>query len=388
MTFLDLIRNELRAVFSNSALLLTVFGGTVFYSFLYPLPYAAQIPRDQPVVVVNLDDSQLSRRLERMVDATPQVHLARRAYSIQEARDIFIREKLAGILVIPEHFYRDLLLGKSPTLSYAGDASYFLVYSTVLEGLAGAGSTLAAEVKVNRMVMSGQALPLAAERYSAMKLNLRSVFNPTSGYVNYVVPAIFIVILHQTLVIGAGILGATENEARQRGESIYRQAAGPLKLLLVRTGLFTIIYWLLCMYYFGFSYHFYAVPRNADFAELNLVILPFLLGAASFGTCLGLIIPRRELITLVVLLGSMPLIFGSGFVWPVESIPEPISAIIQYVPLFPAIRMFLNINQMGGDFMTLLPVWKQMWLCAALYGVLAWMLLHLEKRQLKSSACQ
>lgn len=381
MTLVDLLRRELRAVFSNPAILLTVFGGVVFYSFLYPLPYVEQIPREQKVVVVNLDGSQLSRKLERMVDATPQVHLARRAHSTMEARDIFIRDKLAGILVIPEHFYRDLLQGKSPTLSYAGDASYFLVYGTVLEGLAGAGSTLAAEVKISRMVMSGQALPLAAEQYSAMRLNLRSVFNPTSGYVNYVIPAIFIVILHQTLVMAAGLLGGTENEARRRGEPLYREEASPLKMLLVRTGLFTAIYWLLCMYYFGFSFEFYGIPRNGALAELNLVILPFLLGAASFGTCLGLILPRRELATLIVLLSSMPLIFGSGFIWPVEAIPEPITAIIQYIPLVPAIRMFLGINQMGADFMTLLPVWKQMWTCAALYGGLAWVLLHLTKKR-------
>jgi len=386
MTFLDLIRNEMRAVFSNATILLTVFGGVVIYSFLYPLPYAEQIPRDQQVVVVNLDGSRLSRRLERMVDATPQVRIERRAFSIQEARDLFIRERLAGILVIPEHFHRDLLLGKTPTLSYAGDASYFLVFSTVLEGLAGAGNTLAAEVKVKRMVMSGQALPLAVEQSSAMKLSLRSVFNTTSGYVNYVVPAIFVVILHQTLVMGVGILCGIENEARRRGESVYRQAAGPLKLFAVRTGLFTVIYWLLCMYYFGFSFQFYAIPRNAHFGELNLVILPFLLGAASFGICLGLLLPRRELVTLIVLLSSMPLVFGAGFIWPVESIPEPISAIIQYIPMVPAIRMFLALNQMGGDFKALLPVWGQMWVCVALYGVLAWMLLHLEKRRYRRTS--
>ncbi len=381
MTLLALMRNEWRAVWATPIIGLTVFGGVLFYFFLYPLPYVKQVPRDQPVVVVNLDGSQLSRRLERMVDATPQVKLACRAHSIEAARDIFIREKLAGILVIPEHFYRDLLLGRRPTLSYAGDASYFLVFSTVLEGLAGAGSTLAAEAKINRMLVSGQALPLAAERHSALELNLRSVFNPTAGYVNYVAPAIFVVILHQTLVLGLGILGGLENEARRDGERAYRQEAASLKLLVVRTGLFTAIYWPLCMFYLGFGFQFYAIPRHADFLELNMVILPFLLGAACFGTCLGLLLPRRELAGPIVMFSSMPLVFGSGFIWPLEAIPAPISAIIQYIPVIPAIRMFLGLNQMGGDFGMLLPVWKQMWLCVALYGVLAWVLLRMEKQR-------
>lgn len=116
--------------------MLTVFGGVVFYSFLYPLPYAKQIPREQTVSVVNLDQSQASFQLERMVDATPQVKIVQRDHTIADAKQAFLDKKVAGILVIPEHFYKDLLLGKSPTLAYAGDASYFLVYGTIVEGLA------------------------------------------------------------------------------------------------------------------------------------------------------------------------------------------------------------------------------------------------------------
>lgn len=381
MSYWDLIQHELRAIFSNQTILLTVFGGVLFYSFLYPLPYAEQIPREQEVVVVNLDGSQLSRRFERMVDATPQVLLQKRAYSIEEAQNILIEEKLAGILVIPEHFYRDLLLGKRPTLSFAGDASYFLVYGTVLEGMAGAGSTLAAQVKVSRMVMSGQAMSLAAEQYNAIRLNLRSVFNPTMGYVNYVIPAIFILILHQTLIMGAGLLGGTQNEDEKAGNNGYWTTVSPIKLLLVRTGIFVSIYWLLCMYYFGFSFDFYSIPHHADFAELNMLILPFLLGSSLLGVSLGLILPRRELVTLLVLLSSMPLIFASGFVWPLESIPQTITAVIQYIPVIPAIKMFLGLNQMGGDFVTLIPIWTQMWVCVLIYGIFSWTVLLFKRKQ-------
>ena len=382
MTFWEVLRLEARAVFTNPAILLTVFGGVLFYSFLYPLPYAGQVPREQRVVVANLDGSQLSRTLERMVDATPQVHIERRAHSLEEARELFVREKMAGLLVIPEHFYRDLLLGRSPTLSYGGDASYFLVFGTVLEGMATAGSTLAAQVKVQHMAMGGKPLSQAARQHSAILLSLKSVFNPAGGYVNYVIPAVFILILHQTLLMGAGILGGAQNELRRAGAAGYWLKASPGRLLAARACIFTGIYWLLAMYYFGFSSSFYAIPRLADFGELNLVILPFLLGGSFLGICLGLVLPRRELATLLVLLSSMPLIFGSGFIWPAETIPAPITAVIQWVPVVPAIRMFLALNQMGGEFSTLLPLWQQMWSCAVVYGGLAWFGLRMKQNLL------
>ena len=380
MSYWQTFRHEFTAIFSNSTLLLTVFGGVVFYSFLYPLPYAKQVPREQQVVVVNLDGSQMSRELERMIDATPQVQLARRAYSLKEAEEIFVTERMSGIIVIPEHFYRDLLLGASPTLSYAGDASYFLIYGTVLEGLAGAGKTLASRVKVNRLVMSGQALSLASEQYSAVKLQIRAVFNPTTGYVNYVIPAIFVLILHHTLVMGAGILGGGQNEARLKGQSGYWQQVPVLQLVVIRAGLFVGIYWLLCMYYFGFSFNFYNIPHHAKFFELNLIILPFLLGTSLCGIFLGLIIPRRELATLIVLLSSMPLIFASGFVWPVETVPDILTAIIQFIPVVPAIKIFLGINQMGAELSDYSATLRHMWVCVALYGTLSLLTLFLQRK--------
>ncbi|MDK9705602.1 MAG: ABC transporter permease [Desulforhopalus sp.] len=376
MTWWDTLRHEWQAVFTNSAILLTVIGGVLLYSFLYPLPYIQQVPRNQEVVVVNLDNSQLSRRLELMVDATPQVRLSARAHSLDEAEEIFLSRKLSGILVIPENFYRDLLQGRRPTLAFAGDASYFLIYGTVLEGMAGAGGTLAAEVKVHRMIMSGQPPSLATERLSGAKLNLVPVFNPTMGYVNYVIPAVFILILHQTLIMGLGILGGGQNEQQGAGQEGYWQRVAPLRLLAVRTGFFVAIYWLLFMYYFAVCFTYYQIPRLAGLAELHLLLLPFLLSATFLGVCMGSLMPRRELTTLLVLISSLPLIFASGFIWPLSAIPAPIVAASQLVPVIPAIKAFLALNQMGAEFSDILPLWYQLWLCAVLYGALAWWLLR------------
>lgn len=386
MSWWDICKKEMAAIFRNPAILLTIFGGVVFYSFLYPLPYAQQVPRELKVVVVNLDNSQLSRSLERMVDASPQVQLSGRAHSLAEAQEMFVEDSLAGIMLIPENFYRDLLLNKRPTLSFAGDASYFLVYGTVLEGMAGAGATLAAQVKVAKMVMSGQSMVMASEQYSAIKLNIFSAFNETLGYVNYVIPAIFILILHQTLLMGAGILGGGQNEEllAGKGDDYWLRAPG-WKLLPIRLALFVIIYWILCMYYFGFTFSFYGIPHLADFSQLNLFVLPFLLASTFLGIALGFILPRRELATLLVLLSSMPLIFASGFVWPISSVPEGLVQALQFIPVIPALNGFLRLNQMGADFMDVFVYWQQLWICTGLYGCLCCFLLWHKKRKTSKS---
>lgn len=96
----------------------------------------------------------------------------------------------------------------------------------------------------------------------------------------------------------------------------------------------------------------------------------------------GQLLPRRELATVLVLLSSMPLIFSSGVICPVSAIPDQLTAIMQFVPVIPAIKAFIGLNQMGADFLDIIPLWRQLWFCAALYGCLAWWLLRRQAQYL------
>ncbi|MFM2589836.1 ABC transporter permease [Vibrio sp. TBV020] len=366
MTLFELIKSEFKALLTNPVVVLTVFGGVLFYSFLYPLPYSHQTPREQEISVVNLDKSQTSYQLERMVDATPQVRVVRRDYTIEEAHQALIKNKVSGILVIPEHFYKDLMLGKSPTLAYAGDASYFLVYGTIVEGLAQAGGTLAAQTTVAKLVIDGQPLSLASEQYAATKLNLKPTFNPRMGYIDYVVPAVFVLILQQTLAMAAGLIGGTQ----KHGTGYWNQVR-PLKLLSVRVGILVAIYYLLSGYYFGASFTMHGISQLANIRDLITLLLPFLIASASIGIWLGNITPRRELVTLVVLISSMPLIFSAGFIWPIQAIPAPIVWLSQLFPSTPAIQGFLTLNQMGGSWSSIADKYTLLWIQSVCWFALA-----------------
>ncbi|MBF4433115.1 ABC transporter permease [Vibrio anguillarum] len=364
--FIALLKAELKALFTNPVVLLTVFGGVVFYSFLYPLPYTQQTPREQTLSIVNLDKSQASYQLERMVDATPQVKVIQRDSTIEDAKQAFLNRKVSGILVIPEHFYKDLLLGKSPTLAYAGDASYFLVYGTIVEGLSQAGGTLAAKSKVSRLVMEGEPLSLAAQHYSATSINLKPTFNPRMGYVDYVVPAVFVLILQQTMIMAAGLMGGTQKHGNG-----YWSHTTPLRLILVRSIVLVAVYYLLSMYYFGASFTSHGVNTLASAGHLLLLLLPFLLASCLCGIWLGSVTPRRELVTLVVLISSMPLIFSAGFIWPLEAIPRPIIWISNLFPSTPAIQSFLSLNQMGVSWDQISTQWGILWVQVFGWGALA-----------------
>ncbi|MBE1276501.1 ABC transporter permease [Enterovibrio baiacu] len=369
MSWRDVFIGELRRLFSNPAVVFTVFGGIIIYSLLYPLPYANQLPRELHIAIVDHDQSQKSRTFIRMLDATPQVQVVKQLGSETESSPYFASAEIEGVVTIPQHFYRDLLLGKSPVVSVGGDASFFLTYGTIVEGVVATGSTLGAQVKVQRALMNDTPMPLATTQYAPFSLNAVPVFNPTTGYGDYVVPGVFMLILQQTLLIASGMLGISTGSAHATQETARNS-----KSLWARTAILTGIYCIMAMYYLGASLSLNGVNRMAEPLQLAAVMLPFLLATIGLGSLIGIAIKRAEIITLIVLLSSMPLLFIAGFVWPSSALPTWLNVIAQFAPSTVVIQATLQLNQMGADFHSQLGHLTQLWLQAAAYLGLAFYL--------------
>ncbi|QTE86111.1 ABC transporter permease [Shewanella algae] len=377
----QLIWLDLRALVRDKAISLTLFGGVLFYAVLYPLPYLHQVPTEQQLVVVDHDNSSLSRRLIRHADASARIQVVGRVGSIDEAKAWVTDGRAHGLLVIPFDFRRDLLLGRGATLSFGGDASYFLIYSAVVEGLVSAGMDAGKQIQLKGLLASGQSPEAAAQSLAPIKLNAVPAFNKGLGYTPYVVPGLFLLILHQTLLIGTGILGA--GQWRQPG---YWNRVSPLMLVSARVLAFGLLYCLFSALYIGWCYYFYQVSLQASLGQVLLLMLPFLLTTASAGVALSCLFVRRELPTQILLLVSMPILFVSGFVWPLALIPEPLVWLSQVIPAVPAIMGMLQLNQMGADWAIIAPKWLQLWGLLLLFFPLAVWGVSWRRRQLAAVA--
>ncbi|MGI2039331.1 ABC transporter permease [Shewanella frigidimarina] len=366
MNFWQLIVAECKAILADKAIVMTLFGGVLFYSVLYPLPYLNQVPTEQQVVVVDHDNSSLSRLVTRHADASAKIKILANANSIDQAQAWIDQGKAHGLLVIPANFRRDLLLGKGATLSYGGDASYFLIYSAVAEGLVSAGIDASKQVQLIGLLARGQNPQLAQQAVNSVNINSVPAFNPSLGYTPYVVPGLFLLILHQTLLIGTGILGA--GQWRKPG---YWQQVRPVTLVLARLSVFMMIYALFSSFYLGFCFYWYKVSVVATVVEVGLFMLPFLLATGSLGIYLSSLFNRRELPTQLYLLVSMPILFVSGFVWPIALIPEPLVLASQVIPAVPAIMGMLELNQLGAGWSAVMPKWLQLWGLFAVFVTMA-----------------
>lgn len=368
--FFHHLQQEFLNIVADKAVIITVIGGVLFYAALYPQPYLNQLPLQQSIAVVDQDDTPASRRLIRFADAAPEVHINQRVGSISQARELLLSGEIRGMMVIPRYFERDLALSRSPVISLAGDANFFVVYGTVIQGLAGAVMTTGAGARVRELLLTGVPLSLAVRDWSPMRLNQRPLFNVGMGYLGYVLPAIFILILQQTLLLASGLIGA---ESRKKSGL---PVAGAASMLAARFLAMFVVYFLLAQFYMGACFDFYGISRNAGIVDLWLMMSAFISASVALGILIGLLLPRRELAAPMVMISSLPMAFSAGFIWPRELLPEPVLWISQWFPSTPAIQGFLKLNQMGAEFSQVINHWWSLWALAIFFSLISLILLN------------
>ena len=209
------------------------------------------------------------------------------------------------------------------------------------------------------------------------------LFNPSIGYINYALAAVLILILHQTMIAGAGILGAYQNQQNALGMSGYWNNASPLQLIFGRICAFSCIYIVLFLFYFGFLFQMYDIHVHANILSFWCFSLMLIICCASFGVLFGLLLKDPAKPTQIILVSSLPLVFMSGFIWPLSAIPTLLVGFMHFIPAFHGINALVKMNQMGADLSLVMNHFY--WLCFLCLSTLLLSWWILTKRQHKSS---
>ena len=381
MNFLTLLKAEFRAIFSDKDILLTIFGGVILYSFLYPQPYLRESVSALPVAVVDYDKSDMSRKMVYMLDASAQIAVDSSYLSEASAKEAIINNKISAMIIIPENFKRDLYLGNEPVVSVGADASYFLIYGGVVEGTMHSVLTESATLQVGELLKKSVPLATAKRQYTPFKTEFINTFNVSGSYINYVIPAVFVLILQQTMLIGMGMMGAKQGRDSRDGNRGYYNTQSVSAVMSVRYIAFVFIFFIHMLFFFGFSFSFFGVPHIAKVSELLIYGFSFLAAVGSLGILLGALFKERVYPTPVILLSSLPLVFSAGFVWPLEAMPQWMVWLSNLSPSTPGIQGFLRLNQMGASFEQVIEQFGLLWMQTVVYGLLAYTLLKQQREK-------
>jgi len=340
--------NEYYIIFSDIGSLLIFFGAIIIYPFFYPLPYTNEVLKNVPVAVVDMNQSQLSRQLTRMLDSNQLINVTTKALAFDQAKTSLIKGGINGIIYIPETFEKRILRGEQAIISVYSDASSFLIYKQVLSGIYHATGTFSAGIEIKRMLARGNMQEQALSARAPISLLPVPLFNAVGGYATYVVPAVLVLMLQQTLLIGIGLLAGTRRE-KGRGKDISSQSVSIVSLVLGKAFAYFSIYMVHVVYLFGILFRFYHFPQRGNPLDLILFIIPYLFASIFLAQAISGFFKNREISMVILLFTSIPAVFLSGFSWPKSSMPDWLNHLALLLPSTVGIDGFLRINQMGSS---------------------------------------
>jgi ABC-2 type transport system permease protein len=347
----------------------TAFGlivlAPVIYGALYPQPYLGQLVRHVPIAVVDGDRTALSREIVQTLNADQSLEVAAQPATLAEARRLLAERRVFGILEIPPDAERDVLKGDDAHLPAYVDSTYLMLYSRVLGGVTEAVGNVSADLQTGGARLDGGLAFHALAGAQPVRTLSQPLFNPTGGYASYVVPAAFLLILQQTLLIAVATLGGGSAWRLPIGAPRLRFAvAAPLGRALAHVAFSAP----------GFALYLYVLPRFYGFSAsappftLALLALPYVLAVSFLGQWLGTFVVRREAAVLLLIGISLPMFFLVGVAWPQENIPRLMRAAADLMPSSSGIEAMLRANQMNASIADVRGPLATLWSLVALYG--------------------
>ncbi|KZK31896.1 ABC transporter [Delftia sp. GW456-R20] len=332
--------SALRAVFGDVGVLMLLVGAPVLYGFFYPWFYGQEVVQRVPVAVVQHDGSGLARQMLRFAQASPRIEVTLVTGDEAQAQQALLDGRVMGYALLPRDLKRRVVRSEEAVVPVYANGAYPLAAKQVQYGFAEAFGTVSAGVELRRLTAGGQSALQAQASRSPVNLQMQALFNPTEGYGSFVVAAVAIIILQQTLLMGGALLVGTWRE-----QGLDR---APARTWLARLLALCTLGWLSGLYYFGWIFVWHDYPRGGNPWGALALLAVFVPAVAGVAALLGWWLANRERAMQVVLFTSIPLAFVGGFSWPAEALPQLLQALRWLSPSTAAIQASLRLNQAGA----------------------------------------
>lgn len=360
-------KQEFRTTFRDQGVLIFFVLVPLVYPLIYSFIYTNETIREVPTVVVDNSRSSLSREYLRKVDASPETSIVAHCADMEEAKLMLKDRKAYGIIYIPAHFSDDIARGKQTQVSIFCDMSGLLYYKALLTANTNVSLAMNADIKMKR---AGNTT-VRQDEITAYPIEYEDVaiFNPTNGFAAFLIPAVLILIIQQTLLLGIGLSAGTAREQNRFKDlvPINRHYNGTLRIVMGKGLSYFMVYSLVTVYILCVVPRLFSLNQIAIPGVLTLFALPYLAACIFFAMTASIAIRNRETCMLLFVFTSVPLLFLSGISWPGAAMPEFWRYFSYIFPSTFGINGYVRINSMGATLNEVSFEYQALWIQTGIY---------------------
>lgn len=348
--FIDILtvwRYEFKRIIHDEGVLVFFLAVPLLYPLLYSYLYNNEIVTEVPAVVVNDSHSSLSREFIRKVDATADIRIVAQCADMEEAKEMLHRNEAYAIVYIPSSFDNKLSEGQQATINVYSDMSGFLYYKAIYSACVEVSLDMNSDIKAEHL---NGATDKQIKTFSyPIEYRYVPMFNTQSGFASFLIPAVLILIIQQTMVLGVGMLAGDERERIKKGKNIFSSNdSKPLQIVLGRAGAYWGIYAIISAYLVCLIPLIFNLVHIWQWKTLLPFMSIYITACVFFSMTLSILSRDRESLILVFVFMSIPLLFMSGLSWPVQSMPLIWKTLSHLFPSTFGITGYIRISEMGA----------------------------------------
>ena len=382
-------KREIKQVVRDQGVMIFFILVPLAYPLLYGFIYTQEVVREVPVIAVDEDHSALSREFVRKVDATADVDIIAFSTDMEEARLAMREHQARGILRIPSDFslsVNNINHWQQAHVDIYCDMSSMFYYKALYSASTYVSLDMNKDIKVQR----NSTLTTARDEEintAPVDYEYISMFNPSTGYDGFLLPAVLILILQQTLVLGVGMLAGTALE-KNRFHSLVpidKHYHGTMRIVLGKALCYLMVYALAAVWILVCIPKIFNLPQIPQPMELMWFVSAYIMAIVFFAMTVSVLVRGREKTIILFAFMSVPLLFISGISWPGTGIPEFWKIVSYIFPSTFGINGYVRMNTLSADLSQVATEYHALWLQTGIYFVITclvyrWQILSSKRR--------
>lgn len=369
----DVFRGEFVHVFKDSGVMIIFFFAGILYPLLYNGIYKNEYVYQIPIAVVDESSSAESREFIRKVNATREVEVAYKCINLEEAKELFNQRKVHGVIYIPRDYHVKLRNMEQATISIYNDMSSFLYYKGLMMSVNYTMLDESHKIQIERYNSAGVAGEQAEQIVKPIPYNDVVFYNPGNGFTSFLIPAILVLIIHQTLFFGIGMLAGTAREENRHHTLVpeHLRGNGIFRVIIGKALCYFVIYAAISAYVLGFVPKLFGLPHIGNIWTLFHLLVPFLFATIFFSMTISVFVKNRETGLITFLFFTLILLFLSGFSWPRSNMPTFWVYVSYLFPSTHGIQGYIKINTMAAELRHVRFEYIGLWIQTGVYFILA-----------------
>ena len=363
-------RTEIDAIKGDAGVLLFFFFVPIIYPFLYAAFYNTEVVEESKLVVVDEDNSSLSREYIRRVDASQEVEVVAVVPTIEQAEQMIMDRAAYGYARIPKDFQADLYRGADQVhVELMSLGNVLLYYKNYMVALNNNALQMGGEIHAERAGKPTKALTDIEVR--PVYQDGKGYYNPVAGIGTFLMPPILILILQQTLIMGICMLAATARESNDTHYLVPSTIHGPMRMVINKSVIYFVLYFLLSIWVLSIVPYCLSIPILTMPLRMLIFIVPYLLSVIFMSIGLSFLFKRREVVLIYIVPLSLVFFFLTGVVWPWQNIPWLWKSVAYLIPSTHAVQGYIALLGTGASLYDILHQCRALWVLTALYFTIA-----------------